>query len=857
MAAEEAKEGVVRALQIDDAYEFSAPKFYDFINGETEEEMRAAELWFQRDHSYAPSPFMPRIKKERSVLPEPLCNFEDEEGIEASSSSVSEVGKEENQSQGENQRKTTGSVKQISVAEASEEGGCIKKDNRFLSGNSSKMVEPNTSSASPAIEEYSTPLPHPVSSRRPPLPSSVKNQTAKNIASLIRNHSALKPKNEAQIPSQKSSRSTKPKHASLVSADKRAVNGMRCPGSVAKSTARNEIAQENQAIKRQKLDGGRTRQILNVKNHVLPHKTKLGVNNGGNEVAASMKESKNKDSTQRKVYVREQIKPNPFVSTAELVKKFQSDTRRIQLPPINKSLCQDETERRQLLKLTRPQEPEFHTVQRVRPTKVKSSAELEEEMLANMPKFKARPLNKKIFEAPTLPPLPRSTPQLPEFQEFHLKTMERAAQHTETASLPDTSNAGDNSCQNHQKTHMLTEPKTPRLETSLRARPTQVKSSQELEQEELEKMPKFKARPLNKKIFESKGSVGVFCNLKPQITIPQEFHFATDERLPPPKSVFDLFEKLSLKSEPCRDQPLQRTTTPNPFHLHTEERGMEKERRFAEELLQKQLEEERARVPKANPYPYTTDIPVIPPKPEPKKCTKPEAFQLASLVRHEEEIQRIMEEKERKEREEAQMRLFRAQPIMKEDPIPIPEKVRKPLTEVQEFALHVDHRAVDRAEFDKKVVEKEMMYKRYREEFELNQKIEEEKEVKQMRRTMVPHARPVPNFANPFLPQRSLKETTKAKSPKLRVQSRKDRRRQKEVQKTARTPSIIHHDLFRKEVQVAFGWRSTFSQKEQVDKYKLKETPGQHKLRRSPFVTLHISNKDARKWASEESSTST
>lgn len=37
------------------------------------------------------------------------------------------------------------------------------------------------------------------------------------------------------------------------------------------------------------------------------------------------------------------------------------------------------------------------------------------------------------------------------------------------------------------------------------------------------------------------------------------------------------------------------------------------------------------------------------------------------------------------------------------DPIPVPEKIRKPLTDVQEFNLHVDHRAVDRAEFDKKV----------------------------------------------------------------------------------------------------------------------------------------------------------
>lgn len=38
---------------------------------------------------------------------------------------------------------------------------------------------------------------------------------------------------------------------------------------------------------------------------------------------------------------------------------------------------------------------------------------------------------------------------------------------------------------------------------------------------------------------------------------------------------------------------------------------MWKERKFAQELQQRQMEEERAKIPKANPYPYTTDIPVV------------------------------------------------------------------------------------------------------------------------------------------------------------------------------------------------------------------------------------------------------
>lgn len=37
------------------------------------------------------------------------------------------------------------------------------------------------------------------------------------------------------------------------------------------------------------------------------------------------------------------------------------------------------------------------------------------------------------------------------------------------------------------------------------------------------------------------------------------------------------------------------------------------------------------------------------------------------------------------------------------DPIPVPEKVRRPLTEIQEFNLLVDHRAIEMADFDDKV----------------------------------------------------------------------------------------------------------------------------------------------------------
>ncbi|RZC65330.1 hypothetical protein C5167_009021 [Papaver somniferum] len=773
------------SLVIDEIYEFSAPKFFDFNNGESEADVRLAEMWFETALSYAPSPFMPRIKTGRSEsIQVSLCDFSNAEDLtkvagksdHTNGSTLKEetkvVLKEEDSTRVQSKPAATEPSKEEEDHTTKEEIRVSSMKESISSGKGSEYTYTTASTSSLQGTDACTPKPQSISKKQDSLPTVSKNQqAAKRIASLVRNPSALRPKNKSQ--------SSQAKGVKPTESQVKGLKPISASGKTLRSTTiASEFVQENQAIKRQKLDEGRSRQILNVVPQNLPHKSKPGSGSSRSSLFSSVT-TKTTRKEDRKVYVREPSAP--FVSTAELVKRFQSNTRDTGPHFKNSSVSHDDAasllQKKPKLTLTRPMGPDFETANRVRSYKVKNSAELEEEMMAKIPKFKARPVNKKILEAPTLPALPRSTPHLPEFQEFHLKTSERANQHVETSTVVSSTESSHQ--QNQWNPHKLTEPRTPRLETTLRARPPKVKTSQELEQEELEKIPKFKARPLNKKIFESKGGLGIYCNSKRQVTKPQEFHFATDERIPPAKTVFELFDKLSLNSEDHRnEQPLPRLTTPNPFHLHTEERGAEKEKKFVVEILQKQYEEDRARIPKATPYPYTTDYPVIPPKPEPKHCTKPEPFQLESLTRHEEELQREMEQRRRMEAEEAQMRIFKAQPILKEDPIPVPEKERKPLTQVQEFQLHVDHRAVNRAEFDKKIKEKETEYKRYREESESAKVMEEEKALKQMRRTMVPHARPLPKFDNPFLPQKSSKETTKAKSPNLRVVHRiKEKRR--------------------------------------------------------------------------------
>ncbi|KAF2590339.1 hypothetical protein F2Q70_00042161 [Brassica cretica] len=413
---------------IDQTYEFLAPRWFDFVNGETEDEARRAELWFESALSCAPSPSVPRIKARRSFKVEAMCNFNEdaeEEEEEAKKEDVSPIKPSHSSS------------------------------SKYSDASDKEHIPPQACTPKPLGEDSV---------------SLKKQKTARKIASLLKNPSALRPKGSHQ--------------KSVLMIKETSVKK-----NIAAAATTNLI-QDNQAIKRQKLDDGRSRQILNPKPTTLLHKTRQGglVNTGFNVCPEVTKQTQKEN---RKVYVREQIKP--FISTAELMKKFQTSTH------VKASLPQNRTK----LTLTRPKEPEFVTSQRARPLRVKSSAELEEEMLAKIPKFKARPVNKKILAAPALPAPQRSTPHLPEFQEFNLETMARANQHAETSSIASTQVSKQH---NDWKPH-LTAPKPPVLQTMLRARPTKAKTTAELEQEELDKAPKFKAKPLNKKIMEGTTTI--------------------------------------------------------------------------------------------------------------------------------------------------------------------------------------------------------------------------------------------------------------------------------------------------------------------------------------------------------------
>ncbi|XP_061357794.1 protein TPX2-like [Gastrolobium bilobum] len=232
------------------------------------------------------------------------------------------------------------------------------------------------------------------------------------------------------------------------------------------------------------------------------------------------------------------------------------------------------------LKITIPREPELETAHRAQRIRPKNTAEAEHVTVA-APRFKAHPLNRKILNAPTLPLPKRSTPRMPDFQEFHLKTWERAMQHTSATS------SSSLHCNDSDKVNLVHTIFSCKIDVSLHhrvlsmsfnidrisLRETDAYCLQDLDKQKavsatenrirdlrrpsamsapkhdgLDFDNNFKARPLNKKILSSKGDIGVFWNRKQENTVPTEFNFHTEKRVQhnPP---IELFNKLSLTSE--------------------------------------------------------------------------------------------------------------------------------------------------------------------------------------------------------------------------------------------------------------------------------------------------------------------
>ncbi|KAG6636926.1 protein TPX2-like isoform X1 [Carya illinoinensis] len=190
-----------------------------------------------------------------------------------------------------------------------------------------------------------------------------------------------------------------------------------------------------------------------------------------------------------------------------------------------------------IMRLTIPREPDLETAHRAQRIRPKNNTNLEHAKTA-VRIFKARPLNRKILEAPSFPIPKKSRPKLPEFQEFNLKTLERAMQHTSGLSSSSLNYSDSDKGLDKRSTSGVAGNRNEDKRSNTLDTPKQYGC---------DVMLPFKARPLNKKIFTSKGDIGVFRNSKRDATVPMEFNFHSEKRIQhnPP---IELFSKLSLST---------------------------------------------------------------------------------------------------------------------------------------------------------------------------------------------------------------------------------------------------------------------------------------------------------------------
>lgn len=301
----------------------------------------------------------------------------------------------------------------------------------------------------------------------------------------------------------------------------------------------------------------------------------------------------------------------------------------------------------------------------------------------------------------------------------------------------------------------VTIPHTPQFSTRTRSRQTHVLTREEQEQLEIEEARKkaFKAKPLNKKVFEAPENYKVE---KKPATVPQPFNITDAKKMSGNNLLRDFGGSAnfggstsSLASIPhggIEANWSNRTTKPAPFSF---DRRIEETQAKKEERIKKVLEEEKKQAEfHANPMPvFEGKGPLgVPAKASPR-ATKPKPFNLQIDARGAVKKQMWQKEIEDREKEEQEKRKFQArtdtavhkQPFM-------PEKSKKPLTDISGFALNTDKRAEERKEYDQYLKQREAEMLAAKKQQEEQRLADELAEAERQRKAAVHKARPVPQY---------------------------------------------------------------------------------------------------------------
>ncbi|XP_016891109.1 targeting protein for Xklp2 isoform X1 [Cynoglossus semilaevis] len=242
----------------------------------------------------------------------------------------------------------------------------------------------------------------------------------------------------------------------------------------------------------------------------------------------------------------------------------------------------------------------------------------------------------------------------------------------------------------------LTEPHTPHLMTRQRSRPPTVKSSADLEAEEVEKLQKFKfkAQELNKKILE-----GVEELKKPVVkepTVPEGFELQIEKRLQDRQTSKRHHEEEekphNFKSQPLPKKILEGVVgLPEKKVLHP---TVPESPAFA---LKKRVRVDR-KVEAVKP-PSPVKAPPVPHFGLPFQPKLPESHQVEVCpfsFEERERGRRALKEKKLEELRNEEIPQFKAQPLPNFDNVQLPEKKKLGPTKPEPFRLLLDERGAVR-----------------------------------------------------------------------------------------------------------------------------------------------------------------
>ncbi|DAZ95238.1 TPA: hypothetical protein N0F65_003473 [Lagenidium giganteum] len=345
----------------------------------------------------------------------------------------------------------------------------------------------------------------------------------------------------------------------------------------------------------------------------------------------------------------------------------------------------------------------------------------------------------------------------------------------------------------HSKVGGLTKPISPNLATDRRAQfaATHRKPIEVVDSDEEELAKQFHAKPLNRRILQSKPSSKAGVKSRPSLTKPISPRFATHARSASRQTAAEKAaaergrrereRRARLRSRTPRDQgppPSHQNVPHHPVVPHTPQlMGLARHKQYQEEF-QKRLQEEEMELRRQREFKAKPIRTAAPLKFEGSRrpLTEVIPFQLESERMHERALEKLQQKRLEEEEQLRAAAQFKATPMPAiHDPEFQLKPSSRPLTRCAAPMLASDRRAAERAAFDAAERERRAMEQANKQRMEEEERRREEAKIRRLRREkMVFHARPAPQ-PKPFELKPTNKALTEPESPFLMTRAQAHR----------------------------------------------------------------------------------